>query len=88
MYSEQGNFKMSFYNHINNSEKYLCDRCKVAELNAEQYDNHKRPIENSDDVFRYCDECWNWIRIQTWTDKNGGVHSVRSERVIKEGVVI
>ena len=41
---------MSYYDHINNAEKYLCDRCNFVELNEEQYDNHKRPIENSDDV--------------------------------------
>lgn len=80
---------MSYYNHINNAEKYLCDRCKVVELNEEQYNNHKRPIKNSDDVFIYCDECWNWIRFQTWTDSDGSVHRVRNERLINEkGVVI
>lgn len=30
-----------------------------------------------------CDECRNYINLQTWTDKQGNKHTLRSERLIK-----
>jgi hypothetical protein len=33
---------------------------------------------------RYCDECKNWITLQTWKDEKGNTYTIRSERKIDE----
>ncbi len=73
--------RMSYYDNINQGDKYMCDRCNVAQLRHDEYMNNVRDIEGSDDHMRYCDECRNWINLQTWTDKNGK-HTLRSERLV------
>lgn len=67
---------MDFWDRINNGETYLCDRCNVVELRFDEFRfNWNAP-------YHYCDECWNWIHLQKWTDKNGNHHTLRSERKV------
>ncbi len=71
---------MPFYDHLNNGEKYFCDKCNVAELIENEY------YTNRANGYIYCELCWNYIRLQSWTDSMGNKHTLRSERVtiIKE----
>jgi len=62
-----------YYSNINDAQKYICDRCGVAELRVDEYQNNR----NERGV--YCEECWNWIHLITWTDSKG-YHTLRSER--------
>ena len=71
----------SYYEGINSGDYYLCDRCEVAKLRADEFNSNVRDIVDSDDKMRYCDECRNWINLQTWTDENGK-HTIRSERLV------
>ena len=75
---------MDYWTGKNQGDYYLCDRCNVAKLGFDEYTNNKRPIENSNDYMRYCDECRNWITLQTWTDSQGNKHTIRSERIINQ----
>jgi len=65
-----------FYELFNLGMKYSCDRCKVVELREDEWANNR----NVRGV--YCDECWNWIHLQKWTDNKGNQFSIRSERKI------
>ncbi|MEO2144027.1 MAG: hypothetical protein ABGW83_07935 [Flavobacteriaceae bacterium] len=73
---------MSYYEGINQGDDYMCDRCEVAKLRADEFNGNIRDIVDSDDKMRYCDECRNYITLQTWTDKQGNKHTLRSERII------
>ena len=72
-----------YYEGINQGDHYLCDRCEVAKLRADEFELNVRDIVNSEDKMRYCDECRNWITLQTFTDKDGNFHTLRSERLIE-----
>ncbi len=67
---------MDFYDHLNDGEKYLCDRCGIVELRADEY------YSNRKNDFIYCDECFYWIHLQKWTDSDGHSHTIRSERIV------
>ena len=54
---------------------------EVDKLRADEFELNVRDIINSEEKMRYCDECRNWITLQTWTDKQGNSHSIRSERL-------
>jgi hypothetical protein len=71
-----------YWKEINLGNYYLCDRCKIVKLRVDEYDNNIRHIENSNDYMRYCDECRNWLTLQTWTDSRGDKHTIRSERIL------
>ena len=64
-----------FYEMLNNGFKYVCDRCNVVELRYDEWSNNR----NQKGV--YCDECWCWIHLQTYT-KDGHKVTIRSERKI------
>tara|TARA_R110000803_G_scaffold25334_2_gene60556 strand:+ start:558 stop:752 length:195 start_codon:yes stop_codon:yes gene_type:complete len=55
----------------------------VSKLRADEYNGNVRDIIDSTDKMRYCDECRNWITLQTFTDKDGNFHTLRSERLIE-----
>mgnify|MGYP000420884566 FL=1 len=74
---------MSYYEGINQGDYYLCDRCNVSKLRADEFNSNVRSIVDSDDKMRYCDECRNYINLQTFTDKDGNFHTLRSERLIE-----
>ena len=61
---------------LNSGMKYFCDRCKVVELREDEWNNNR----NIRGV--YCDECWCWIHLQKWTDKDGHKIIIRSERKV------
>lgn len=65
-----------FWDRYNDGLRYMCDKCKVVELKYDEWDSNRnvRGI--------YCEECWNYIHLQTWIDENGNTHSLRSERLI------
>lgn len=63
-----------FYTHLNNGEKYFCDRCNVAELLEHEYKTNRA----NESI--YCELCWNWIHLLKWIDENGHHHILRSER--------
>ena len=67
---------MDYYDHLNNAEKYLCDRCGTVELRADEYDTNRK------NNFIYCDECWCWIHLQHYTNSDGHSITIRSERII------
>ena len=73
----------SYYEGINQGDYYLCDRCEIVKLSYDEYTNNVRDIVDSTDKMRYCDECRNYINLQTWTDKQGNKHTLRSERLIE-----
>ena len=75
---------MNFYDHLNNAEKYLCDKCNVVELREDEYLNNWKPDNtgNNTEGFRYCQECWCYIHLQYWTDIDGNKHTLRSERIL------
>ena len=78
IYQHWGLIKLeqTFYDHLNNGEKYLCDRCNVVELLEHEYKfNHANGSI-------YCELCWNWIHLKKWTDEKGNKHTLRSEREI------
>ncbi len=64
-----------FWERFNSGMKYLCDRCNVVELRYDEYDTNR----NARGI--YCDECWCYIHLQTWTDEKG-THTIRSERIV------
>jgi len=69
--------ELSFYDHINNAEKYLCDRCNIVELREDEWSN------NQNERGIYCDECWNWIHLKTWKCKKcNSSGTIRSERIV------
>jgi hypothetical protein len=74
---------MEYYEGINQGDDYMCDRCEVAKLRVDEFNDNIRDIVDSDDKMRYCDECRNYINLQTWTDKDGNTHTLRSERLIE-----
>jgi len=70
-----------YYDGINdpdvNINGYLCDRCECQPLLEHEFYNFivfRDGLTN-----RYCNECWNWIHLMTWTDEKG-THTLRSER--------
>ena len=73
---------MDYWEGINQGDYYLCDRCNVSKLREDEYEDNVRDIENSIEKIRYCDECSNWINLQTWIDDDGNKHTLRSERLI------
>ena len=74
---------MDYWTGINHGDNYMCDRCNVAKLSEYEFYNNVRDIVDSTDKMRYCDECRNWLTLQTWTDKQGNKHTLRSERIIQ-----
>ena len=74
---------MDYWTGINYGDHYMCDRCNVAKLSEYEFYNNVRDIVDSTDKMRYCDECRNWLTLQTWTDKQGNKHTLRSERIIQ-----
>ena len=74
---------MYYYDEINQGNNYLCDRCNVSQLRYDEYNTNTRSIVDSEDKMRYCDECRNYINLQTFTDKDGNFHTLRSERLIE-----
>jgi len=74
---------MDYWTGKNQGDYYLCDRCNVAKLSEYEFYNNVRDIIDSTDKMRYCDECRNWLTLQTWTDKQGNKHTIRSERIIQ-----
>lgn len=56
--------------------RYKCDRCKVAELREDEYENNR----NARGI--YCEECWNYIHLQKYKTPEGHLVTIRSERKI------
>ncbi len=73
---------MEYWEGINQGDDYMCDRCNVVKLREDEFNGNIRDIVDSDDKMRYCDECRNYLTLQTWTDKQGNKHTLRSERII------
>ena len=73
--------KQEYYDGINdpdvNTQGYLCDRCNTQPLNDNEYCNF---VNFHGGSYHYCNECWNWIHLMKWTDKDGHYHTLRSER--------
>ena len=68
-------FKRSGFNWGIGRELYDYPQITVQLRADAYYTNHKN-------YFIYCDECFCWIHLQKWTDKDGHSHSIRSERLI------
>ena len=75
--------EQTFYDHLNNGEKYFCDRCNVAELTEYEYLNNRRDIEGSNEKFIYCELCRWFVTLQKWTDSKGNKHTRRTDREVK-----
>jgi len=73
---------MEYWEGINQGDYYLCDRCEITQLRADEFNDNVRDIVDSEDKMRYCDECRNWINLQHYTDKDGNSYTIRSERII------
>lgn len=65
---------MSYYEQINEGNKYSCDKCQVAELSAFDYEQY---IQYQ---FHYCELCWNYLHIKKGEcNKCGSNYSNRNE---------
>jgi len=74
---------MEYYDDINQGDWYLCDRCEVAKLRQDEYENNVRDIVSSDEKMRYCDECRNYIVIKKFKClKCSSTGTLRSERIL------
>lgn len=63
-----------YYDHLNNGEKYTCDKCQTATLGAHEYDQH------ISFQYHYCEPCWNYIHLKKGTcDSCGSSMTNRSE---------
>ena len=45
-----------YYDHLNEGEKYSCDKCEVVNLSANEYDNYIIM------QYHYCEPCWNYVK--------------------------
>ena len=71
---------MDYYNV---GDTYMCDRCNVAKLRHDEYENNVRDIVGSDDKMRYCDECRNFIKMRKWScSKCSSTGTLRNERLL------
>ena len=63
-----------YYEHLNAGETYTCDKCKVTNLSAEEYDNYIRF------QYHYCEPCWNYLHIKKGKcDSCGASYSNRND---------
>jgi hypothetical protein len=62
-----------YYNHLNEGEKYSCDKCKVVNLSANEYDNY---IIMS---YHYCEPCWNYVHLKRGKCSCGATYTNRNE---------
>jgi len=63
-----------YYDHLNEGEKYLCDKCNVAELSAHDYDQY---IQFQ---YHYCEPCWNYLHLKKGKCEScGATHTNRNE---------
>ena len=49
---------MSYYEQINEGNKYACDKCQVVNLSENEYENY---IQFQ---FHYCELCWNYLHLK------------------------
>jgi len=62
-----------YYTHLNEGEKYSCDKCKVANLSANEYDQYIKF------QYHYCEPCWNYIHLKKGTCECGNKMTNRNE---------
>jgi|TARA_R110002012_G_C11287050_1_gene571500 hypothetical protein len=66
-----------YYDHLNEGEKYTCDRCNTAELGVWEYDQFIKF------QYHYCETCWNYMQLKKGTcDQCGASMTNRSEYAI------
>ena len=67
-----------YYDHLNNGEKYTCDKCQTATLGAHEYDQYIVM------QYHYCELCWNYVHLKKGIcDKCGSSMTNRSESETK-----
>jgi len=54
-----------YYDHLNEGEKYSCDKCGVVNLSANEYDNYIIM------QYHYCEPCWNYVHLKKGTCECG-----------------
>ena len=64
---------MSYYEQINEGNKYACDKCQVVNLSENEYENY---IQYQ---FHYCELCWNYLHLKKGVCSCGSVMTNRSE---------
>jgi hypothetical protein len=74
---------LSYYDEINQGNKYLCDRCNVVQLRYDEYENNVRDIVDNTEKMRYCDECRNFIILRKFIClKCKSKGTMRNERIL------
>lgn len=62
-----------YYDHLNAGEVYHCDKCKIVELGAYEYDQYIKY------QYHYCEPCWNYMHLKKGTCVCGNKMTNRSE---------
>ena len=62
-----------YYDHLNEGEKYSCDKCGVVNLSANEYDNYIIM------QYHYCEPCWNYVHLKKGTCECGNSMTNRNE---------
>ncbi len=63
-----------YYDHLNEGEKYSCDKCQVVNLSAIEYDSYIIM------QYHYCEGCWNYVHLKKGTcDKCGSYMTNRND---------
>jgi hypothetical protein len=63
-----------YYDHLNEGEKYACDKCDVVNLSGIEYDSYIVM------QYHYCEPCWNYVHLKKGTcDSCGSKMTNRNE---------
>jgi hypothetical protein len=62
-----------YYDHLNEGDKYSCDKCKVVNLSATEYDSYIVM------QYHYCEPCWNYVHLKKGTCTCGNTMTNRNE---------
>lgn len=74
---------MEYWQGINEGDYYLCDRCQVSKLSADEYHDNVRDIYGSKEKMRYCNECRSYLTLKKWICIECNTQgTIRSERYV------
>ena len=64
-----------FETHTDAGEQYTCDKCDVAILSPDEFDQYIKF------QYHYCEPCWNYMHLKKGTCTCGSTMTNRSESV-------
>lgn len=75
----------SFIENTLNGLTYFCDRHdslgEKIPINRIDYDIHVKYDFEGNPIFRYCGQCWNYMKLRTWVCDCGSRGKLRSSDV-------